>query len=355
MNGVADTEQATNVPLINVVMAPEAKKVLLAYRSFDRQYVIADARLLDRPRPALWHARSVEGQIFAVEQHSHHPGAGPGMMFSNLMPDQHSFNNRGGRALPLFHPDGSPNVAPGLLAALSKVMQREVTALELLSYVAAVTSHPHYTELYSEDLRTPGIRIPLTKDAELWAGGVELGEEILWLHTFGSRFTDPVSGRGADVRQRSGVLYPTYLEAVKGLPDVLDHDEATNILKVGTGRFGGVSKDVYEFQVGGVNVLKQWFGYRKQNPNGKITSELDRIVPNRWESQWTEHLLEVLSVLTQLVEAQEFQAKLLDDIVSSELFSREELALQGVVWPVDAKGSTSRSVRYPTNESLFDF
>jgi hypothetical protein len=354
VNGVPDTEQATSVPLTNVIMAAEAKKVLLAYRSFDRQYVIADARLLDRPRPSLWHARSVDGQIFAIEQHSHHPGAGPGMMFSNLMPDQHSFNNRGGRTLPLFHPDGSPNVTPGLLAALEKVLKREVAASELLSYIAGVTAHPHFIELYSEDLRTPGIRVPLTKDAGLWSNAVELGEEILWLHTFGSRFVDVDKGRGVDIRQRNGLSHPTYLEAVKGMPDVLDHDDETNVLKVGTGRFGGVSKDVYEYQVGGVNVLKQWFGYRKQNPNGKITSELDRIVPDRWESEWTEHLLQVLSALAQLVEAQELQAKLLDDVASSELFSMGELSLLGVNWPIDAKGSKSRSVRYPLSGGLFD-
>lgn len=353
VNGVPDTEQATNVPLTNVVMASDAKKTLLAYRSFDRQFVITDSRLLDRPRPSLWHARLVEGQIFAIEQHSYHPGAGPALMFSNLMPDQHSFNNRGGRTLPLYHPDSSPNVSPGLLTALAGVLKRSISAQELFAYIAGVTSTPHFTELYSDDLQTPGIRVPLTKNSDLWASAVELGEQVIWLHSFGTRFVDPSQGRPADIRQRSGIVHPNYLEAVKGIPDAIGHDEVENVLTLGTGKFSGVSKEVYEFEVGGVNVLKQWFGYRKQNPTGKVTSELDRIVPDRWEQQWTAHLLEILSALSQLVAIQELQAKVLDDIVAAPLFEMKELSLLGVTWPSDAKGSTSRSVHYPISGGLF--
>ena len=104
--------------------------VEVGYRSFDRQYIIADSRLLHRASPDLWAARSPE-QVFLVEQHAHYPKAGPGLMFSSLIPDMHCFNNRGGRALPMLHPDGEPNTAPGLLAALSERFGREITVQKL--------------------------------------------------------------------------------------------------------------------------------------------------------------------------------------------------------------------------------
>ncbi|WP_313551043.1 type ISP restriction/modification enzyme [Corynebacterium sp.] len=83
--------------------------VEVGYRSFDRQYIIADSRVLDRARPDLWAARSPK-QVFLVEFHSRHPKSGPGLMFSNLIPDMNSFKGSdGGRALPMLHPDGDPN------------------------------------------------------------------------------------------------------------------------------------------------------------------------------------------------------------------------------------------------------
>ena len=52
---------------------PDAPNIVpVGYRSFDRQYILADSRLLERERPELWEHR-VPGQIFIVEQHAHYP------------------------------------------------------------------------------------------------------------------------------------------------------------------------------------------------------------------------------------------------------------------------------------------
>jgi hypothetical protein len=84
--------------------------VRVGFRAFDRQWLIADARLIHRPSPDLWSAR-LDGQVFVIEQSAHPIDSGPGLLFTGLIPDMHHFNNRGGRALPMVHPDGSPNAA----------------------------------------------------------------------------------------------------------------------------------------------------------------------------------------------------------------------------------------------------
>ncbi|WP_041312377.1 type ISP restriction/modification enzyme [Mycobacterium sp. JS623] len=56
--------------------------------------------------------------------------------------------------------------------------------------MAAVTAHPGYTRLFEVELETPGIRIPLTKDATLWAESVKLGKKVIWTQTFGRAFAD---------------------------------------------------------------------------------------------------------------------------------------------------------------------
>ena len=74
---------------------------------------------------ALWAART-QDQVFLVEFHSRHPKSGPGLMLSSLIPDKNSFKGgNSAKILPMLHPDGQPNVAPGLITALSRHFGRE--------------------------------------------------------------------------------------------------------------------------------------------------------------------------------------------------------------------------------------
>ncbi|MBA4083271.1 MAG: hypothetical protein C0496_18715, partial [Erythrobacter sp.] len=44
------------------------------------------------------------------------------------------------------------------------------------------------TASFAEDLVRPGLRVPLTADAALFAEAAKLGREVIRLHTFGERF-----------------------------------------------------------------------------------------------------------------------------------------------------------------------
>ena len=70
---------------------------------------------------------------------------GPGLVFSALIPDFDHFNDRGGRAFAALHPDGTPNLAPGLTNALASRLGCTVTAPDVLAYIAAIVAHPAYT------------------------------------------------------------------------------------------------------------------------------------------------------------------------------------------------------------------
>ncbi|MBB5082625.1 hypothetical protein HNR40_008121 [Nonomuraea endophytica] len=62
--------------------------IQVAYRSFDRQWLIPDNRLLVMARPPLWQVRS-ERQIYVSEQDVHEITDGPALVFSGLIPDLH--------------------------------------------------------------------------------------------------------------------------------------------------------------------------------------------------------------------------------------------------------------------------
>ena len=87
----------------------------IAYRAFDRQWLIPDNRLLERSRPNLWRVRQAPGQVFTVEQHSKPFTGGPALVFAAYPPDMDHFQgSQGGRVLPLYRDakGREPNITP---------------------------------------------------------------------------------------------------------------------------------------------------------------------------------------------------------------------------------------------------
>jgi hypothetical protein len=107
------------------------------YRSLDRQWVIADHRLCDFPRPELWRAVGPR-QVFLTTLTSTKLGQGPAVTATPYVPDLHHFSGRGAKNVMPLHrnPSGEePNVSDGLLAVLSEQMVSETSAEDLLAYV----------------------------------------------------------------------------------------------------------------------------------------------------------------------------------------------------------------------------
>jgi len=309
--------------------------VRIGYRAFDRQLLIPDSRLIHRPSPPLWEAR-IPGQVFVVEQHADQIDDGPGLVFSALIPDMHHFNNRGGRTLPSLHPDGSPNLAPGLVRALSATLGHEVTAPDVLAYVAGVVTHPAFTQTFADELATPGIRVPLTTDPGLWAEAVALGEQVVWLHTYGETFTGLDRTHGSIRYPHGDARQPLSLTPITTMPETMTYDLGRAVVALGDGEFGPVTPEVWDYAVGGRNVLKSWFNYRKKVPGGKKTSPLDYIHVDVWDPDWTTEFIDLLTVLTRLVELEPAQADLLERILAGSLLTMDDLRVAGVRWPTAA-------------------
>jgi hypothetical protein len=99
------------------------------------------------------------------------------------------------------------------------------------------------------------------------------------------------------------------------------------------GVWGPVDKAIYDYTVGGMNVIGSWFKYRKKNPGGKKTSPLDDIHVTEWPHEWSLEFTELLTVLARLVSLEPDQKELLDEILAGELSTMTELADAGVKWP----------------------
>lgn len=311
--------------------------VRVAYRSFDRQWVIPDNRLMAVARPPLWAVRS-DHQIYVSEQDVHPIESGPGLVFSALIPDIDHFNVRGGGVRPLFRDaNGSEvNIAPGLTLYLSQRLGIGVLVEELLAYIAAIVAHPAYTARFRHELRQPGIRIPLTADPELWREAVACGCEIVWLHTFGERFVDPSAGRpfGAlALTEVSGVKNTTPIVAhPPGVPDVVTYYAESRVIRVGDGAIGPVEPAVWNYDVGGMRVVRHWFDYRSRKPLYKKNKNgLDGINITSWNSQLTDDFLATIAVLKGCVDLEQRQADLLARVCDGPLISFADLGRAGLL------------------------
>jgi hypothetical protein len=297
------------------------------FRSFDRQWIIPDSRVINQPNPELWRSLS-EKQLYLTAPSDRSPTAGPALTFTTLIPDLHHYNGRGGRVFPLWRDAEAttPNLSPKLLEFLATQYKTAVTPEDVLAYLAGVAANPAYTARFQTDLAQPGLRIPLTAKPKSFADAVEVGRRVIWLHTFGERFVNPKADRPPGVPRLPKESRPTMPkdgaipDDADSIPDEIEYDATSRRLLIGKGFIDNVPAAVWQYEVSGKRVLTQWFSYRKKNRGRPIIgdrrppSKLGDIQPDHWLAEYTTELLNVLNVLALLVELEPDQAKLLEAI-----------------------------------------
>ena len=167
----------------------------------------------------------------------------------------------------------------------------------------------------------------MTADAALFEEAAELGRQVLWLHTFGDRFAEgrsagpPRVASNPPLVPKGGSISSTPAD----FPDTIDYDAAQKRLKIGTGYIDNVLPAVWAYEVSGKNVLRQWFSYRKKDRerpqigDRRTPSSLGEIQPDHWLPEYTSELINVLNVLTLLVELEPKQADLLKRVCEGPL------------------------------------
>jgi hypothetical protein len=323
---------------------PAIAPMRYAFRSFDRQWIIPDSRLINRPNPTLWKAYSTrQVHLTALERVS--PSSGPTVTLTSLIPDLDHYHGRGGRAHPLWHDRAAtqPNIKPALLSHLAKVYGQPVKAEDVMAYLAAVMAHPAFTARFKADLVRPGLRVPLTADTNLFAEAVALGSEVIWLHCYGERFIDPQANRPKQAPRLAKESAPNVpaggeIPSAPGpLPDTMDYDPATRRLKVGKGYIENVTPEMWAYEVSGKQVLWHWFSYRRRDRTKPVIgdkrppSPLDSIQPDHWLPEYTTDLIDLLHVLGRLIALEPAQANLLNRICAGPLRGAEELRAAGAL------------------------
>ncbi|MBV9246524.1 MAG: N-6 DNA methylase, partial [Methylobacteriaceae bacterium] len=313
--------------------------VRFSFRSFDRQWIIPDARLINQPNPYLWKTASNK-QVYLTALMAHSPSSGPALTVAGLIPDLHHYKGSfGGRTFPLWADSAAtkPNIPRALLSELSAAYGRPVLGPDLFAYIVAVAGSPAYTERFRQQLKQPGLRIPITAERALFDEAVELGREIVWLHTFGERFGEgrPPGPPRVDKDEPTIPAGGALPDTLAAMPHELDYEASLRRLMIGTGFIANVAPKVWAYEVSGKNVLRQWWSYRRQNrskpPMGdkRPPSKLSEIQPTDWLAEYTTELLALLRVLTRLVALEPRQADLLTRIVNGPTIDSDTLRAAG--------------------------
>jgi hypothetical protein len=322
--------------------SPVVDPIRYPFRTLDRQWIIPDARLINQPSPTLWEVAS-GSQVFLTGIERSPVVSGPAISFAASVPDHdHYKGSFAGRVYPLWADAAAtiPNVKPALLALLAETYGREVKAEDVMAYIAGVMAHPAFTARFREDLRRPGLRLPLTADADLFERAAALGRRAIWLHTYGERFADAAAGRPKGAPRLDAKVRPTIPKNGEipdtHLPATMTYDAPAQRLHIGEGFVDRVTPAMRAYEVSGKNVLDQWFSYRRRDrskpPMGdkRPPSPLEEIVPDGWLPEYTSDLLDLLNVLGLLTAMEPDQAAALSAICDGPLLGNADLAAAGV-------------------------
>jgi predicted helicase len=136
-------------------------------------------------------------------------------------------------------------------AAIKKALYTELTPEEIVYYIYAVLYSPTYRKRYGEFLKIEFPRVPLTKDYEQFKNLSELGKELVELHL---------------------LKHPSLSETEIGFPvsgsntvEKVRYDEENRRVYFNKEQyFDGISKAVWEYQIGGYQVMAKYLKDRKK-------------------------------------------------------------------------------------------
>lgn len=150
-----------------------------------------------------------------------------------------------------------PNINTKLLTNLNYIYKKEPTVEEIFYYIYGVLYSNIYRTKYAEFLKIDFPRIPFTKDYEIFKEMRDLGKRLADLHLLKSaELSSPIArfqGEGdnrIDKPKRMGRNYKPEEKRV-----YINKDKQY---------FEGIEPEVWEYMIGGYQVLDTWLKYRRE-------------------------------------------------------------------------------------------
>jgi predicted helicase len=195
----------------------------------------------------------------------------------------------------LFEPEAkydsknrTPNIDERLYETLNKTYNKKLTPEEILYYIYGVFYSNIYREKYGEFLKIDFPRVPFTRSHNLFIEMAELGKQLTDLHLLKSKLLDkPVSKYQGDSENDK--------------VETIIYDETQKTIHINNEKyFDNVSPEVWNYQIGGYQVLHKYLKDRK----GRILED-------------SRHYCKVVTAISKTIEIQK-QADVLFPEVEKE-------------------------------------
>jgi len=239
----------------------------ILYRPFDRQWIFYNDAAVERTRKEVMRHMMQEnlavcvgraGQVVGLEKPWNIVFCAQTITDLNLFyrggnvtfplylyPEEDLYNNSNTKT---YQPE--VNIQPTLFEALEKAYSRKPKPEQVLYYIYAVLYSNIYRKRYTEFLKTDFPRVPFCSDFDLFRAMAKLGENLVDLHLMKSKkLVKPIAkfeGKGNNL-----------VEKVK-------YEKKRSLVYINPGRhFSPISKDIWEYQIGGYQVMAKWLKDRK--------------------------------------------------------------------------------------------
>ena len=136
------------------------------------------------------------------------------------------------------------------MALLEKILKSQLPPKSIFYYIYAILHSETYRTKYSEFLKADFPRIPFTKDYDIFSNMAKLGERLVQLHLLQSDELDVplVKSQGNGNNTVEKLKYDAKEKRVYYNP---------------TQYFEGVTREIWEYQIGGYQVCNKWLKDRK--------------------------------------------------------------------------------------------
>jgi len=286
------------------------------YRIFDKRFVIYNNRILQRSRNVIMkhllkdNLALVATKILSSKQYDH-------VFISNCVSDRCFISNRGREAnyfFPLYlysayapkkekpalsygnlmlfdkPKEKEPNIKTEIIKKLSESYKKKITPEEIFYYIYAILYSNIYRKKYNEFLKIDFPKIPFIKDAKLFNKISKLGKELADLHLLKSE----------KLEKNKSVKFP-----VVGDNKAEKRECKNNKIYINDKQyFIRVAPEVWNYHIGGYQVLDKWLKDRKD----KVLSSED-----------VNHYLKIIAALKLTIEAQKEIDELFGEVEKSLL------------------------------------
>jgi len=244
----------------------ERQIIPVLYRPFDRQWIFYNDAVIERMRKDVMRHMFQENLALCVGRAGQVVGLEKlwNVVFcTEYIADFNLFYRGGNVNFPLYlYPDEDlynnhknstyqcdVNLQPEIFDALKKAYDKKLKPETILYYIYAVLYSNFYRHRYAEFLKSDFPRIPFCRDPKLFRSIGKLGKQLVDLHLIKSKKLDkPIvrfEGKGDNL-----VKQVTYSDK--------------SVFINAQQQFGPITEDVWDYQIGGYQVIEKWLKDRKE-------------------------------------------------------------------------------------------